>query len=358
MKKNNSGGGILGGIILFIIGIGLLWWNEGRTAKEISLLKEVKAKYVQLDSAKVVATNEKKIVATNGKLDLTNSADLVDTEFAVSVHSAKLERKVEMYQWVEECNEEDDTKNCTYKKEWSSDLIDSSTFYQSGHNNPTSKLYEDSTLLADNVKVGDFNIPKELIDKLSAEESVRDLSNEVAERKQLKVSTSGDYFTNTKDEVNPQIGDVRIRFYKNNATDVSVLAVQTGDTFSAYTAKNGKSLMVIREGNQTGAQIIQSLFDANNFMKWLFRFIGFMLVSGGIASLFSFLTTITSRIPILGSIVGGAVGLVSFILGLIISFVVCAIAWFRFRPIISICLLVIAAILFVILKFVIKKKES
>lgn len=372
MKKNNSGGGIIGGFIIIIIGISLLWWNEGRTARQTALLKEAKANYVQLDSPKVDANNEKKLVALNGKLDLSNSAELVDSEFEVRASSAKLVRDVEMYQWVEDCVREDDadydeekekekTTNeieCTYNKEWRSDLIDSSSFSKSGYSNPITKPYENLNFYADNVKVGDYNLPRELIEKLSAKEPVRGLSNELAEKKQLKIGSTGDYYTNTKDEANPQIGDVRVRFYKNNATDVSILAVQAGDTFRAYTSKKGNSLMVIREGNYTGAQIIQSLVKSNNVFKWIWRLLGFILVMSGIASLFSLLTSLTSRIPVLGNIVGGAVGLVSFVLGLVISFVVCAIAWFRFRPIISICLLVGAAILFVILKFVIKKKES
>ena len=108
----------------------------------------------------------------------------------------------------------------------------------------------------------------------------------------------------------------------------------------------------------TGAEIIAALVKNNNMLKWIFRLTGFILVSCGIASLFSFLTTITSRIPLLGSVVGGVVSLVAFTVGLVISFIVCAIAWFRFRPIISIILLVGAGVAICLVKFLPKKKEN
>lgn len=359
MNKQRKGGGIVGGFLLFIIGISLLWWNEGRTAKTISLLKEAKANYVQLDTPKIDKANNNKLVSTNGKLDVSSSKELVDEEFGVKASSAKMERIVEVYQWDEECTtDEDNNTTCTYKKEWSSDLIDSSTFKEKGHDNPTSKQYENKVYLGDNVKLGEFVIPNDLVSKLSTKESIRDLNSEVATSKNLKISSNGDSYTNTQDEANPQIGDMKITFNKNNTTDVSILAVQTNDTFSAYTAKNGKSLEVIREANMTGAEIIAALVKNNNMLKWIFRLIGFILVSCGIASLFSFLTMITSRIPILGSLVGGTISLISMLLGLAISFIVCAIAWFRFRPIISIILLVGAGVAICLVKFLPKKKEN
>ena len=359
MNKQRKGGGIVGGFLLFVAGICLLWWNEGRTAKTILLLKEAKANYIQLDTPKIDKANDNKLVATNGKLDLSSSKELVDEEFGIKTTSAKMERLVEVYQWDEECTtDEDNHTTCNYKKEWSSDLIDSSTFRDKGHDNPTSKQYENRVYLADNVKLGEFVIPSDLVNSLSTKESIRDLNSEIASSKNLKISSSGDSYTNVVDEANPQIGDIRIKFNKNNTIDVSILAVQTNDTFSAYTAKNGKSLKVIRETNMTGSEIIAALDKNNNMIKWMFRLLGFILVSSSIASLFNFLTRITSRIPVLGSLVGGTVSLISLLLGLAISFIVCAIAWFRFRPIISILLLVGAAISACLVKFLPKKKEN
>ena len=88
----------------------------------------------------------------------------------------------------------------------------------------------------------------------------------------------------------------------------------------------------------------------NNFMKWLFRIVGILAVIGGIGSLFSPITNLVGRIPILGGIVNGATGLISFVLGLSISLIVIAIAWFRFRPLLSIILIIIVGALILGLK--------
>ena len=360
MKVRSTGGGIVGGLLLFILGICLLWWNEGRTARQTAFLKQAKADYVQLDSTKVVSTNENKLVALNGAMDLSNSPELVDDIFLVKAKSAKLFREVQVYQWEEECETDDnDTRTCRHNKVWSSDLNDSSSFEEKGFDNPATKIYPDRTITAENVKLGDFNVSSSLLNKLTTETVITDLPIDSIEARGLKVSPDGSGYTNVIDEANPQIGDVRIKFYKNSATNISILAVQSGDTFKSYTNKDGsKSLMEIREGNQSGAEIIAGLVRSNNIIKWLLRLCGFLMVSLGISSLFSFLTTITSRIPLLGSVVGGVVSLVAFTVGLVISFIVCAIAWFRFRPIISLILIVIALVVFVLLKFVLNKKEA
>ena len=125
-KKGNS---LLGGIIILIIGIGLLWWNEGNNVKNIQSVNEGLKNYTDVSSEKIDAAYDNKLIATNGKLEVTGT--ITDDEFAVSTNSAVLFRKVEMYQWKEDC----DDNNCNYEKVWDDDIIDSSNFEKSGHEN-------------------------------------------------------------------------------------------------------------------------------------------------------------------------------------------------------------------------------
>ena len=92
-------------------------------------------------------------------------------------------------------------------------------------------------------------------------------------------------------------------------------------------------------------------------MKWILRLIGTILIIGGVASVFGPLKTITSYVPILGSIVGGATGLIALFVGLAISLVVIAISWIVFRPILGICLLVAAIGLIALIKSLLSKKQ-
>ena len=97
--------------------------------------------------------------------------------------------------------------------------------------------------------------------------------------------------------------------------------------------------------------MLQNIAKQNNMLKWLLRLAGIIFVCGGISSMFTPLTNIMNKIPILGNIVNGATGLISFVLGLAISLVVIAIAWFRFRPLLSIILILIVIALIIGLKW-------
>ena len=360
MKKGDSiFGGIIAGVVMIIIGVCILWYNEGRTVKTQKGINEARDQYVQVKSDKVDSKNEEKLIATNGKLDLSEASELVDDVFNVKAASAKMVREVEMYQWEESCHTDDNNnKQCSYKKDWNDRLIDSSDFQKSGHENPTEMPYESKTYLANNVKLGAFTLPENLIDDLSTKKvkTTNELNEEYANAIE-GYQVRGEYVTNQSAEGGPEVGNVRIKFKYNDATSASVLAVQTGNTFSKYVTKYDTKIFRIKEGTHTGKEIIQDLVDENNTLKWILRILGTILVMLGIGSIFSPINKLAGWIPLVGGAVGLVTGLVSILAGLAVSLVVIAIAWFRFRPLLSISLLVIVAIC-IILLFVLKKKNK
>lgn len=357
MKNNNKkGSGLFGGLVFLIIGISLLWWNEGKTVAKQSLILEAEKNLVQIKDAKVKDSNEDKLVAIYGKIDEESLGDLQDSEFGVTVKTAKLQRKVEMYQWAEECEEDENEKEtCTYKKVWSTDIIDSSEFKEAGHDNPMALIYENEEYLSDTVKVGDFVIPEDLKEDLSTKGIYKELNEEVAAAHDLTIQNN--YYTNVKDNM-PEIGNTRISFVYNNAKNLSAIGVQTGDTLMRYTAKKGETLLLLREGNLTGAEILNSMKKMNKFSKWAFRVVGLLLITSAISGLFAGINSIADKVPVLGSIVGGITGTISGLLGFAISLIVVAIAWFRFRPVLSIILLVIVVAIIVALKFLKKPNKK
>ena len=355
-KISKKSGGVLGGLILLAIGIMILWSNEGRTVKTQSAINEASKKYIQVKSDKVDSKNEGKLIATKGKLNIDGSSELKDDIFGINVKAVKMMRIVEMYQWEEKCTEEDDKEKCTYKKTWSEEIIDSTEFTESGHSNPEDKKYESEEYIAENVKLGAFTLPNELIRTLDYDKTKGNdaLTSEYNNSKE-DYKVEGKYITNVKDE--PQVGDIRISYKYTTVKDASVLAVQTDDTFEAFTSKKGKDVYELVEGNKTGAQILEGMTNANKTLKWGLRILGIALVIGAFSSMFSFITNLAAKVPVVGAIVGGATGAVSTVLGLSISLIVIAIAWFRFRPIISIVLIAIVVALIVFLK-IYKPKET
>ena len=359
MKNNKkSSGGLLGGLALIVLGIMLLFWNEGRTVQTQSAINEGLKSYKDVTSEQIDSKNEGQLIATTGKLDLSNSGELKDHKFSITVKGAKLRRNVEMYQWIEECTtDENDKETCNYKKDWSSNLEDSSEFKESGHTNPTSFKYESEDFLASNVKVGAFDLPERLLNSLSYNQKLNNeklTSMYTAPVEDFRLE--GNYITNTKTEEGTQIGDLRISYEYATDGEVSLLGVQTGNTLTAFTGKKGKSLFTIRRGSHTGKEILTDMTKTNNKTKWLFRIVGTLVVIIGTGSLFAPLQSLTNKIPVLGSIVNTGTGLISTVLGLAISLVVIAIAWFRYRPILSIVLLAIVIGLLVFLKL--NKKDQ
>ena len=258
-----------------------------------------------------------------------------------------MKRTVEIYQWSEKCEtDDDDNKKCTYEKVWEEGLIDSSEFEQNGHDNPTTVLYESEVYVSNNVRLGAYVLPEDLIQKLSYNKK-KDNDDLISEYQNPVegIVIDGVYLTNV-----PEIGDIRISYQYLDSETVSVMAVQSGDTFEAFTSKTGKDVYKIMKGSYTGAQILEGMTKNNNTLKWILRFVGVLLIISAFSSMFSFITNLANKVPILGNIVSGATGLVSAVLGFAVSLIVIAIAWFRFRPILSICLVLVVVILIVCLK--------
>ena len=354
-KIGNSFKGVVGGFIFLVLGIVLLWWNEGNNVKNLKTTAELEDSYVDVKSDKVESKNDGKLVATHGKL--INDKELTDETFGVTIKTPIMKRTVEVYQWKETSNT-DDNGNTTYSynKDWSERLIDSSDFHNAGHDNPRSKLYEDKTYTSDDVKVGAFSLSSEQVEMLNTKAKFTEYNQDTINNLNLKISNN--YITNSEDIENPNIGDVRITFTFNDSTEVSVLAVQSDESFVTFTSKAGKKVNKIVEGSHNGKDMIQSIRSENKFMKWLLRFFGFILCMAGFRTILKPISAITSYVPLLGSLVGTAMGLVSFVLALTLSLFVIAIAWIRFRPIIGISLLAVAAALIIFLVIRSKRKND
>lgn len=354
-RIGNSFKGVVGGFIFLVLGVILLWWNEGNNVRNLKTTAELEDSYVDVKSNKVESKNDGKLVATHGKL--INEKELTDETFGVTIKTPIMKRTVEVYQWKETSNtDKDGNTTYSYNKDWSERLIDSSDFHETGHDNPTSKLYEDKTYTSDDVKVGAFSLSSEQVEKLSTKANFTEFNQETINGLNLKINNN--YITNSEDFENPKIGDVRITFTFNNSTEVSVLAIQSDDSFVDFTSKAGKKVNKIVEGSHNGKDMIQSIRSENKFMKWILRFFGFIICMAGFRTILKPISAITSYVPLLGSLVGTAMGLVSFVLSLSLSLFVIAIAWIRFRPIVGISLIaiVVALIIFLIIRS--KKKKN
>ena len=352
--------GILVGILLFVAGFPVLFWNEGRSVKTAKAIDEGEGACVAVES------NEKVDPDMNGKLvHMTGRADtkdvLSDDTFGVSATAIRLSREVEMYQWIEESDTTEKKKlgggverktTYTYKKDWSSDLVDSSDFREPGHDNPSAMEFLSETRQASTVTFGAFRLNERQIDSIGAAQTFQfpaDFTCRVA-RVQMRGSTifvpnaetRKNALNNRDVAAQPRIGDMRVTFRVVYPHDISVIAKQHGDTFVYYTAKNGRKLSYLHDGIADAADMFESARSSNSFITWILRLVGLLMMFFGLSMVLKPLSVLADVLPILGDIVGIGTDIVAFLVALVCALVTIAIAWFFYRPILA-CLLIAAA---------------
>jgi hypothetical protein len=342
--------GIVVGIILIIVGVALLFWNEGRAVKTYNTLKEGQGLVIDIASDSVDEGNNGKLVHLSA--DAVTDETLVDQDFGVSANAIRLRRDVEMYQWKEaEKSEtrkklgggEETVTTYTYTKGWNGMLNDTANFHEpSGHENPSEFPYDSMTLDAEQVAVGAFYLSPDLIAQLSDYKDlpVRDVPEGAEWPEDAQTDKGGIYLG--ANPAQPQVGDVRINFSVVEQGPVSIVAAQGGDTFADYQTKAGGSIAMIVSGNVPAQQMFEDAIAGNTLITWLVRLGGFILIWIGFGLLFAPLSVIADIVPLFGSLVGAATGLIAFLLALAVALTVIAIAWVVFRPLLGIALLVLA----------------
>ena len=378
-----SAKGMIGGLLVFIIGTGLLWWNEGRTVRTAKAIGDA-ASHVEsvADVSKVDASLNGKLIHASAFADTKDT--LTDDMFGVRERAIRIDRKVEYYQWVENAQTrerekigggKETTTTYTYEKKWVDKPVNSAEFkdpqYQSA--NKVLAEVEERNEMAQHVTFGAYTLPESFVASISGSEPVEVRMTEqqtFAWNEQLHalmptvdettslIHTSANTAYLGISPNSPQIGDVRITFTKVVPTDISLIAKVNGSTFEAYKAKNGQKFTRIEMGKVSADEMLGHAKSENNTWTWVLRVLGIMLVVGGLKAMFGLLLMLFKVLPFLGSIVGAGVGLVCWVFGVAWSFIIIAIAWLVFRPIIGISLLAVSIAGIVFLKKQAAKRKA
>ena len=177
-RVGNSFKAIGSGILMFVLGTALLWWNEGRAVKTEKMLEEAGSAYVEMPNP------EKKDASLEGELVCgtalaTTEDSLSDADFGIGAKAISLRRSVEYYQWVEhsQTKKEDKlggkevtTTTYTYSKQWVSSPVQSSQFHDPAYQDKNMVLttIEETQQYAENVSFGAYKLPESLIHSISS----------------------------------------------------------------------------------------------------------------------------------------------------------------------------------------------
>lgn len=364
-RVKNSFKGIGTGILMFVIGTCVLFWNEGRTVKTTRMLKGAQKVCVEGDVTSVNSEFEGKLI--HAVATASTKETLSDDMFPVSIPNAiKLDRSVEYYQWVEHSHSETKDKvgggqetitTYTYSKEWCGSPVNSSNFqtqYDEGHSvaNRVVANIDDKYQTADVVDYGAYVLDDVLKGGISCSEPVTKfyITEEYGQRKTIEL-------TEGVVEPAPEIGDVRVTFKKGMGGVASILAVPQGNTFTKYyDVKNDKSLETLYMGTHAMDEMFASEHQKNKMLGWILRLVGILLIVGGIKNILGFVETIAKVLPFVANIIGFGISLIAWVIGLAWSLLIIGIGCLFYRPLLGVVILgVVAALVYFLVK---KNKEK
>ncbi|NOQ16021.1 MAG: hypothetical protein GQ581_03085 [Methyloprofundus sp.] len=355
--------GILFGLFLFIAAFPLLWWNEGRSVERYNSLKEGLSAVISVAATTIDPTNNGKLIHTQGLADTKEV--LSDAVFNVSANALKLRRTVLMYQWQE--NVTTDTKEeiggstttektYSYNKGWHGNKINSNNFKRSGHNNPampfTSKAFQ-----AKQVSLHAFQLTAAQVSRINNQSELN--VNDVTHPAQLAGKTmhsngDGFYLGNTSGA--PEIGDLKINFSIVLASNISLVAQQQQNSFSAYQTQAGGTIDLLKLGMMDAAAMFAAAQKENTLLTWGIRVGGFMLMWFGLSLIFKPLSVLGSVLPFLGNLISMGTGILAFLITLPCTMVTIALAWVAYRPLLAGGLIAVAVISIVAMKYMPRRK--
>lgn len=351
--------GVVFGILLVIAACVVLFWNEGHAVKVARSLSEGAGIVKTVAADKADPANDGKLVHVIGAL--TASGPVLDAEFGMKSEGVRMVRNVEMYQWTEDSESESskrlgggETTRTTYKyrRDWVDHAVDSSRFHErNGHTNPH-MIWSKRNQAAPNIKLGGFSVPQSMIGRFG---DAQPLTVDDAQVQAAKKHTSKDVAVVDgalyvgKDPGQPAVGDYRITYSEVPRQSASVIARQAtgqaGPAFETYRTDAGGTVALITPGEVPAKDMFKEAQDENRMWTWIIRaggalgmFIGFCLMMGPIGVL-------ADVIPILGDVVEAGVGVVALLMTVILAPLVIAVAWFVYRPLIAVIVLVLGGAL-------------
>ena len=333
-------GNLVIGIILFFGAFCLLWWNEGNSAKKINIANYTNKNAIEVNSNSIQRDNDNKLIATNGSAQTSST---LSDEFVNSPNTLVLERTVKMYQWIEDS---EDGKT-VYKKEWSEIEQNSDDFEDKSHRNPKFTIVS-KEYAASNATLGQYNLSEKKIGLITPQ---KEFSN-LPEKTGYKIIDNQYYKGNNFE--NPEIGDVLISYnYAPSDSAVSIIGEQKSDnTIVSMIHKKLGAIYIQYDGKMTKDEILEKYRNDNKILTMFLRFLGWFLMFIGLKLFFEPLMSILNFIPILGKLADTATTFIFALITFILSLFTISIAWFAYRPLLSLSLIAIGTLT----AFFVKKK--
>jgi len=339
--------GVLIGLLLIVLMVVGLFWNEGRAVQTARSLAEGAGAVVSVGADAVDAANEGRLVHVSGPV--AAGAGLSDPDFGIAAQGVRLSRQVEMYQWKEDSRSEttkklgggeDTVTTYTYSKVWSDGPIDSSGFKKpDGHQNPSMEIGSRTFQIPDG-KLGAFDLDKPVIDRIGGD---KDFALSVDQTEAVSAAYRGTKRVSIVDgkvylgfnPTSPALGDYRIGYELSPLGAISVVGRQAGSRFEPYQTAAGDRLLMVDVGIVPADRMFAEAKTANTVVTWLLRAAGILLLALGFGLFFAPLGVVLDVIPLLGGFARLGTGLAAVLLAVLVGAATIGIAWFWYRPLLA-----------------------
>lgn len=329
---------VLAGLALFVFGFPLLWWNEGLAVRAARAYGEGASEVVSVDPEAVDPRHEGRLVHVTGVA--TTGEMIRDPQFGVSVRALRLRRTVEMYQWRDETRSGEPTSppgggervpSSTSSKVWSERLVDSTGFASPlEHRNPPSMPVRSEERVVGRATVGGFTLSSELVLRIDRFEAVRPETLFPGAPHGLRLDGGG--FFLGADPARPEIGDLRVRFAAVDPVIVSVVACQERGRLEPCRARSGRQVELLEIGVHDAEEMFAAALNRNRAATWLLRLAGAVLLFVGLATVLRPLAVLADTVPWLGTVFRLGLGLVAAVVAMALTLLTVAVAWFSYRP--------------------------
>lgn len=285
------------GLFLLTLGAAIIFGYEIYWERVVVPERNRLATAISINSEKLDPQNDGKLVHVTGLL--AGAETLADPDFGVTVDALRLRRRVWMYQWQQggvqsqsSFGTEDSRGNSTtllktktyhYSQGWYEAVINSSGFYNAGHDNPTAKRIPDRAVAAAHITLGPFSVAPELVEQIDNFQPVpvsgKNLSA-IAEalRAQAKLMDDGIYFGANADQ--PAIGDLKVKFESAPPATASIIARQSEQSLSPCPVAGAGSVSLLRMGTYSVPEMTAQFAKTNSQQRMI------AWVAGGIIILF------------------------------------------------------------------------
>lgn len=327
-KLIGSIGGMVVGILIFLVSFVVLFNTEGRT--DYSIVAE--------KSALAGKNGGNDFVYVTGELQ---TGTQISDEYLNKGDYVALKRNVEMFSWIEKVETDDnDVKYYKYETGWVSEPANSMDFNEKREHENYILEIENTTIYSDKAFVGDYQVDPNKV-RLPAYENLP-LDKDMVNLDSYSVLFDDYLFRGYGTLQEPEVGDVRISYSVVKPGQKATVFGRPDDIIlEAHHGENEKGLYRIFWGTKDDA--ISVLRNEYNASGWTWRIIGFFVMWMGLLLIFKPLTVAFEALPLISKLGKSAVSAVTFLAALILTTVTTLISMVLHNPF-GVALIIIAIV--------------